>query len=43
VPIELHDEVARATQLRADAAAERARRAIIDEASAVAEEFSKPS
>ena len=39
--IELHDEVARAIRLRDEAAAERAMRAIIDEAaSAVAEEFS---
>ena len=42
--IELHDEVARAIRLRDEAAAERAMRAIIDEAaSAVAEEFSEPS
>ena len=41
VAIELHDEVARAIRLRDDAAAERAMRAIIDEAvSAVTEEFS---
>ncbi|MCV7302249.1 FadR family transcriptional regulator [Mycobacterium barrassiae] len=39
--IELHDEVARAIRLRDEAAAERAMRAIIDEAaSAVSEEFS---
>jgi len=39
--IELHDEVARAIRLRDEAGAERAMRAIIDEAaSAVAEEFS---
>ena len=39
--IELHDEVARAIRLRDEAAAERAMRAIIDEAaSAVTEEFS---
>jgi DNA-binding FadR family transcriptional regulator len=39
--IELHDEVARAIRMRDEAAAERAMRAIIDEAtSAVAEEFS---
>lgn len=38
--IELHDEVARAIRLRDDAAAERAMRAIIDEAArAVADEF----
>jgi DNA-binding FadR family transcriptional regulator len=38
--IQLHDEVARAVRLRDEAAAERAMRAIIDEASAaVAEEF----
>ena len=42
--IDLHDEVARAIRLRDEAAAERAMRAIIDEAvSAVAEEFSEPS
>jgi DNA-binding FadR family transcriptional regulator len=42
--IELHDEVARAIRLRDEVAAERAMRAIIDEAvSAVAEEFSEPS
>jgi DNA-binding FadR family transcriptional regulator len=42
--IELHDAVARAIRLRDEAAAERAMRAIIDEAaSAVAEEFSTPS
>jgi DNA-binding FadR family transcriptional regulator len=42
--IELHDEVARAIRLRDSAGAERAMRAIIDEAvSAVAEEFSAPS
>jgi DNA-binding FadR family transcriptional regulator len=42
--IELHDQVARAIRLRDEAAAERAMRAIIDEAvSAVAEEFSEPS
>lgn len=41
--IELHDEVARAIRLRDEAAAERAMRAIIDEAaSAVTEEFSPP-
>jgi DNA-binding FadR family transcriptional regulator len=41
VAIELHDEVARAIRMRDEAAAERAMRAIIDEAvSAVAEEFS---
>lgn len=39
--IELHDEVARAIRMRDEAAAERAMRAIIDEASsAVSEEFS---
>ena len=39
--IELHDEVARAIRLRDEPAAERAMRAIIDEAaSAVTEEFS---
>jgi DNA-binding FadR family transcriptional regulator len=38
--IELHDQVARAIRLRDEAAAERAMRAIIDEAtSAVASEF----
>ena len=38
--IELHDQVARAIRLRDEAAAERAMRAIIDEATAaVAEEF----
>src|SRR3954468_4349862 len=42
--IELHDQVARAIRLRDEEAAERAMRAIIDEAvSAVAEEFSEPS
>ena len=42
--IELHDQVARAIRLRDEQAAERAMRAIIDEAvSAVAEEFSEPS
>lgn len=42
--IELHDEVARAIRMRDHAAAERAMRAIIDEAaSAVADEFSEPS
>jgi DNA-binding FadR family transcriptional regulator len=42
--IELHDQVARAIRLRDEEAAERAMRAIIDEAvSAVAEEFSDPS
>jgi DNA-binding FadR family transcriptional regulator len=42
--IELHDQVARAIRLRDEAAAERAMRAIIDEAkSAVAQEFSEPS
>ena len=42
--IELHDQVARAIRLRDEDAAERAMRAIIDEAvSAVAEEFSEPS
>jgi DNA-binding FadR family transcriptional regulator len=42
--IELHDDVARAIRLRDEEAAERAMRAIIDEAaSAVAEEFSEPS
>jgi DNA-binding FadR family transcriptional regulator len=42
--IELHDQVARAIRLRDEQAAERAMRAIIDEAvSAVAEEFSDPS
>jgi DNA-binding FadR family transcriptional regulator len=42
--IELHDNVARAIRLRDEEAAERAMRAIIDEAaSAVAEEFSEPS
>jgi len=41
--IELHDEVARAIRLRDEGAAERAMRAIIDEAvSAVTEEFSQP-
>jgi len=41
--IDLHDEVARAIRLRDEAAAERAMRAIIDEAaSAVAEDFSTP-
>jgi DNA-binding FadR family transcriptional regulator len=41
--IELHDEVARAIRMRDEAGAERAMRAIIDEAaSAVAEEFSEP-
>lgn len=41
--IELHDEVARAIRLRDEVAAERAMRAIIDEAaSAVTEEFSPP-
>ncbi len=41
--IELHDEVARAIRTRDEAAAERAMRAIIDEAaSAVTEEFSPP-
>jgi len=41
--IALHDEVARAIRLRDEAAAERAMRAIIDEAaSAVTEEFSPP-
>jgi DNA-binding FadR family transcriptional regulator len=40
VAIELHDEVARAIRLRDEAAAERAMRAIIDEAAAaVADEF----
>jgi DNA-binding FadR family transcriptional regulator len=44
VAIELHDEVARAIRLRDEAAAERAMRAIIDEAaSAVTEEFSPSS
>jgi DNA-binding FadR family transcriptional regulator len=39
--IELHDEVARAIRMRDEVAAERAMRAIIDEAaSAVTEEFS---
>jgi DNA-binding FadR family transcriptional regulator len=39
--IDLHDQVARAIRMRDEAAAERAMRAIIDEAaSAVAEEFS---
>jgi DNA-binding FadR family transcriptional regulator len=42
--IELHDQVARAIRLRDEEAAERAMRAIIDEAvSAVDEEFSDPS
>ena len=42
--IELHDQVARAIRLRDEEAAERAMRAIIDEAaSAVTEEFSEPS
>ncbi|PXX08371.1 FadR/GntR family transcriptional regulator [Mycolicibacterium moriokaense] len=42
--IELHDQVARAIRLRDEEAAERAMRAIIDEAaSAVAEEFSEPT
>ena len=42
--IELHDEVARAIRLRDEVAAERAMRAIIDEAvSAVTEEFSNPA
>jgi DNA-binding FadR family transcriptional regulator len=42
VAVELHDEVARAIRMRDEAAAERAMRAIIDEAaSAVAEEFSE--
>jgi DNA-binding FadR family transcriptional regulator len=42
--IELHDEVARAIRLGNEAEAERAMRAIIDEAaSAVAEEFSESS
>jgi DNA-binding FadR family transcriptional regulator len=42
--IELHDQVARAIRLRDEQGAERAMRAIIDEAvSAVAEEFSDPS
>ena len=42
--IELHDQVAHAIRLRDEEAAERAMRAIIDEAaSAVAEEFSEPS
>jgi DNA-binding FadR family transcriptional regulator len=42
--IELHDQVARAIRLRDEEAAERAMRAIIDEAtSAVAEELSEPS
>src|SRR5690242_6204100 len=41
VAIELHDEVARAIRLRDEAAAERAMRAIIEEAAtAVADEFS---
>jgi DNA-binding FadR family transcriptional regulator len=41
--IELHDEVARAIRMRDEIAAERAMRAIIDEAaSAVAEELSQP-
>jgi DNA-binding FadR family transcriptional regulator len=40
VAIELHDEVARAIRLRDEAAAERAMRAIIDEAAAaVSDEF----
>ena len=44
VAIELHDEVARAIRMRDEAAAERAMRAIIDEAaSAVTDEFSEPS
>jgi DNA-binding FadR family transcriptional regulator len=42
--IELHDQVARAIRLRDEETAERAMRAIIDEAvSAVAEEFSEPA
>ena len=42
--IELHDQVARAIRLWDEEAAERAMRAIIDEAvTAVAEEFSEPS
>jgi DNA-binding FadR family transcriptional regulator len=42
--IELHDQVARAIRLRDEDAAERAMRAIIDEAvAAVAEEFSEPA
>jgi DNA-binding FadR family transcriptional regulator len=42
--IELHDQVAHAIRLRDEEGAERAMRAIIDEAvSAVAEEFSEPS
>jgi DNA-binding FadR family transcriptional regulator len=42
--IDLHDQVARAIRMRDEEAAERAMRAIIDEAaSAVAEEFSEPS
>ena len=42
--IELHDQVARAIRLRDEEAAERAMRAIIDEAaSAVAEDFSEPA
>jgi DNA-binding FadR family transcriptional regulator len=42
--IELHDQVAHAIRLRDEDAAERAMRAIIDEAaSAVAEEFSQPT
>jgi DNA-binding FadR family transcriptional regulator len=42
--IELHDQVARAIRLRDEEGAERAMRAIIDEAvSAVAEEFSDPA
>ena len=42
--IELHDEVARAIRLRDEAAAERAMRAIIDEAAAaVADEFAVES
>lgn len=42
--IELHDQVARAIRLRDEETAERAMRAIIDEAvSAVAEEFTEPS
>jgi DNA-binding FadR family transcriptional regulator len=41
--IDLHDEVARAIRMRDEEAAERAMRAIIDEAaSAVAEEYSEP-
>ncbi|BBY42279.1 GntR family transcriptional regulator [Mycolicibacterium celeriflavum] len=42
--IDLHDEVARAIRMRDEVAAEKAMRAIIDEASsAVSEEFSEPS